>query len=272
VTRRAEEGLEIRPRRLARRYQSSPTGALPDAVVARDIEISLVVDHGQVRRLGAPLPRAREAESLSARCRRRRRLPPAARRVSADRSVRLAALCAAPRRRIQDRTVRARGDRGGEPGGARRAAAAAPGWSDSGVEIDPRKNIPGRPAAWAGGAPIARLRSPCSTASGACACRATSWPGSGSRSCRRSVFPARQNAFGEGIGERLTPPRLPQALVPRAGAARGRCPRAPFLADPELTRNSKNHQNIRLFRWFREHDLEPVVCRRHAEVAVHLDG
>ena len=79
-----------------------------------------------------------------------------------------------------------------------------------------------------------------------------------------------RNAFGEGIGERLTALNLPQAwyvvLVPPVPVAT----RAIFAA-PELTRNSKTIKISGFSAGFGRNDLEPVVCRRHAEVAAHLE-
>jgi 4-diphosphocytidyl-2-C-methyl-D-erythritol kinase len=77
------------------------------------------------------------------------------------------------------------------------------------------------------------------------------------------------NAFGEGIGERLTALELPSAwylvLVPPVAVST----RAVF-ASPELTRNSKTIKISSFSAGFGRNDLEPVVCRRHAEVAAHL--
>jgi len=79
-----------------------------------------------------------------------------------------------------------------------------------------------------------------------------------------------RNAFGEGIGERLTPLELPPAwylvLVPPVAVST----RAIF-ASPELTRNSKTIKISSFSAGFGRNDLEPVVCRRHAEVAGHLE-
>jgi 4-diphosphocytidyl-2-C-methyl-D-erythritol kinase len=79
-----------------------------------------------------------------------------------------------------------------------------------------------------------------------------------------------RNAFGEGIGEHLTPLDLPQAwyvvLVPPVSVAT----QAVFSA-PELTRNSKTIKISGFSAGFGRNDLEPVVCRRHPEVAKHLE-
>ena len=79
-----------------------------------------------------------------------------------------------------------------------------------------------------------------------------------------------RNAFGEGIGERLTPLELPRAwyvvLVPPVAVAT----QAVFAA-PELTRNSKTIKISSFSAGFGRNDLEPVVCRRYPEVARHLE-
>jgi 4-diphosphocytidyl-2-C-methyl-D-erythritol kinase len=79
-----------------------------------------------------------------------------------------------------------------------------------------------------------------------------------------------RNAFGEGIGERLTPLELPPAwyvvLVPPVAV-----PTRSIFESPELTRNSKTIKISGFSVGFGRNDLEPVVCRRHAEVAGHLE-
>jgi 4-diphosphocytidyl-2-C-methyl-D-erythritol kinase len=79
-----------------------------------------------------------------------------------------------------------------------------------------------------------------------------------------------RNAFGEGIGERLTPLDLPEAwyivLVPPVAV-----PTRSIFQSPELTRNSKTIKISGFSAGFGKNDLEPVVCRRHAEVAAHLE-
>jgi 4-diphosphocytidyl-2-C-methyl-D-erythritol kinase len=79
-----------------------------------------------------------------------------------------------------------------------------------------------------------------------------------------------RNAFGEGIGERLTRLDLPEAwyvvLVPPVSVAT-----RTIFASPELTRNSKTIKISGFSAGFGRNDLEPVVCRRHAEVAAHLE-
>jgi 4-diphosphocytidyl-2-C-methyl-D-erythritol kinase len=79
-----------------------------------------------------------------------------------------------------------------------------------------------------------------------------------------------RNAFAEGVGERLTALELPSAwyvvLVPPVAVST----RAIF-ASPELTRNSKTIKISGFSAGFGRNDLEPAVCRRHAEVAAHLE-
>jgi 4-diphosphocytidyl-2-C-methyl-D-erythritol kinase len=78
-----------------------------------------------------------------------------------------------------------------------------------------------------------------------------------------------ENAFGEGIGERLSPLPLPAAwyvvLVPPVVVST----RAIFTA-PELTPGSKTIKISSFSAGFGGNDLEPIVCRRHEEVAAHL--
>jgi 4-diphosphocytidyl-2-C-methyl-D-erythritol kinase len=77
------------------------------------------------------------------------------------------------------------------------------------------------------------------------------------------------NAFAEGIGERLTPLDLPDrwyvVLAPPVKVSTRE-----IFAAPELTRNSKTIKISSFSAGFGRNDLEPVVCRRHAEVAAHL--
>ena len=79
-----------------------------------------------------------------------------------------------------------------------------------------------------------------------------------------------RNAFGEGIGEELAPLDLPQAwytvLIPRVQVST-----QAIFAAPELTRNSKTIKISGFSGGFGRNDLEPVVCRRHPEVAKHLE-
>jgi 4-diphosphocytidyl-2-C-methyl-D-erythritol kinase len=78
-----------------------------------------------------------------------------------------------------------------------------------------------------------------------------------------------RNAFGEGIGEELSRVDLPPAwyvvLVPPIGVST----RAIFAA-PELTANTKTIKISSFSAGFGGNDLEPIVCRRHGEVAAHL--
>jgi 4-diphosphocytidyl-2-C-methyl-D-erythritol kinase len=78
------------------------------------------------------------------------------------------------------------------------------------------------------------------------------------------------NAFAEGIGERLHPLELPPAwyvvLVPPVSVSTQE-----IFAAPELTRNSKTIKISGFSAGFGRNDLESVVCRRHAEVAAHLE-
>jgi len=78
------------------------------------------------------------------------------------------------------------------------------------------------------------------------------------------------NAFAESIGERLAPLELPQAWYVVLAPAVSVSTRAIF-AEPELTRNSKTIKISGFSAGFGRNDLEPVVCRRHAEVAAHLE-
>ena len=78
------------------------------------------------------------------------------------------------------------------------------------------------------------------------------------------------NAFAEGIGERLAPLELPQAWYVVLAPAVSVSTRTIF-AEPELTRNSKTIKISGFSAGFGRNDLEPVVCRRHAEVAAHLE-
>ncbi|HYT86272.1 MAG TPA: 4-(cytidine 5'-diphospho)-2-C-methyl-D-erythritol kinase [Burkholderiales bacterium] len=78
------------------------------------------------------------------------------------------------------------------------------------------------------------------------------------------------NAFAEGVGERLAPLELPQAwyvvLAPPVAVST-----SAIFAASELTRNSQTIKIPGFSAGFGRNDLEPVVCRRHAEVAVHLE-
>jgi 4-diphosphocytidyl-2-C-methyl-D-erythritol kinase len=84
------------------------------------------------------------------------------------------------------------------------------------------------------------------------------------------VFVRGNNAFAEGVGERLQPVPLPPAwyvvLVPPVAVSTARA-----FSDPELKRDSNP---IRISAFSAEvgrNSLEPVVCRDYPEVAQHLD-
>jgi 4-diphosphocytidyl-2-C-methyl-D-erythritol kinase len=85
------------------------------------------------------------------------------------------------------------------------------------------------------------------------------------------VFVRGENAWAEGVGERLRPLELPPAwyvvLTPPVVVSTAR-----IFAHPELKRDSKTVR-IQSFSAAgpNENDLEPVVCREHPEVARHLD-
>ena len=85
------------------------------------------------------------------------------------------------------------------------------------------------------------------------------------------VFVRGENAWAEGVGERLQPLELPPAwyvvLTPPVVVSSAR-----IFAHPELKRDSKTVR-IQSFSAAgpNENDLEPVVCREHPEVARHLD-
>jgi len=84
------------------------------------------------------------------------------------------------------------------------------------------------------------------------------------------VFVFGQNAFAEGIGERLQALRLPPAwyliLVPELAVST-----AEIFSAAELTRNT-NAITIAAFSVGQgRNDLEPVVCRRYPQVARFLD-
>jgi 4-diphosphocytidyl-2-C-methyl-D-erythritol kinase len=78
------------------------------------------------------------------------------------------------------------------------------------------------------------------------------------------------NALAEGVGERLAPLELPQAwyvvLTPPVAVSTRE-----IFAARELTRNSQTIKISSFLAGFGRNDLEPVVCRRHAEVAAHLE-
>ncbi len=82
------------------------------------------------------------------------------------------------------------------------------------------------------------------------------------------------NAWGEGIGEAITPLELPPAwyaiLTPQVSV-----PTAAVFAAPELTRNTKTIKISSFSEGLAglpgDNDLEPIVCGRYPEVARHLD-
>ncbi|MSQ53540.1 MAG: 4-(cytidine 5'-diphospho)-2-C-methyl-D-erythritol kinase [Betaproteobacteria bacterium] len=78
-----------------------------------------------------------------------------------------------------------------------------------------------------------------------------------------------ENAFAEGIGERLTHLPLNPAwytvLVPPVEV-----PTQSIFADPSLTRDTKTVTISSFSNGFGRNDLEPVVCRQYPIVAAHL--
>jgi 4-diphosphocytidyl-2-C-methyl-D-erythritol kinase len=84
------------------------------------------------------------------------------------------------------------------------------------------------------------------------------------------VFVFGENAFGEGVGDRLTavslPPRWYLVLTPPVHVST-----AEVFRDPELTRDSEPIKMADFSVAFGHNDLQAVVCRRHPEVARHLD-
>lgn len=83
------------------------------------------------------------------------------------------------------------------------------------------------------------------------------------------VFVFGNNAFGEGIGERLAAVQLPPAwyvvLVPPIAVST-----AAIFADPKLKRDSKPITIQSFSAGGTENDLQPVVCQAFPEVARHL--
>ena len=79
-----------------------------------------------------------------------------------------------------------------------------------------------------------------------------------------------RNALGEGTGERLTALALPSrwfvVLVPEASVST-----ASVFADKSLTRNTKALKIPPFFFGLGKNDLEPLVARRHPEIAAHLE-
>lgn len=84
------------------------------------------------------------------------------------------------------------------------------------------------------------------------------------------VFVRGENAFGEGVGDRLTPIELAPAwyvvLVPPVAV-----PTARIFNDPSLTRNSNRITMSAFFAGGARNDLEPVVCRLYPAIKEHLD-
>ncbi len=83
------------------------------------------------------------------------------------------------------------------------------------------------------------------------------------------VFVGGQAAFAEGVGEVLTPIELPQpwyvVLCPKVAVST-----AEIFADPQLTRNTPAITIRAFHEGGGRNDLEPVVCRRHSQVAEAL--
>ena len=79
-----------------------------------------------------------------------------------------------------------------------------------------------------------------------------------------------ENAIGEGIGERLSALALPEAwylvLTPRTSVGT-----ASAFADNALTQNTKALKIPPFFFGLGRNDLEPLVARRHPEIAAHLE-
>ncbi len=78
------------------------------------------------------------------------------------------------------------------------------------------------------------------------------------------------NALGEGVGERLSALDLPArwyvVLTPRASVGT-----ASVFADKALTRNTKALKIPPFFFGLGRNDLEPLVARRHPEIAAQLE-
>lgn len=83
------------------------------------------------------------------------------------------------------------------------------------------------------------------------------------------VFVRGNNAFAEGVGERLQPVPLPPAwyvvLVPPVAVSTARA-----FSDPELKRDSNPIRISAFSAELGRNSLEPVVCRDYPEVAQHL--
>lgn len=84
------------------------------------------------------------------------------------------------------------------------------------------------------------------------------------------VFVFGQNAFAEGVGELLTPVALPPrwylVLVPPVAV-----PTAEVFSAPELTRHARPIKIADFSVALGQNALQPVVCRRHPEVARYLE-
>lgn len=84
------------------------------------------------------------------------------------------------------------------------------------------------------------------------------------------VFVFGQSAFAEGVGEVLVPIALPPAwyvvLIPPVLVAT-----AGVFAAPELTRNTPPIKIADFLSGVGRNDLQPVVVKKHPEVARHLD-
>lgn len=78
-----------------------------------------------------------------------------------------------------------------------------------------------------------------------------------------------ENAFGEGVGERLQTLDLPPAwylvLAPQVSVSTKE-----IFADASLTRDTKRLKIPPFLSGQGKNDLEPVVCRRYPDVAAHL--
>jgi 4-diphosphocytidyl-2-C-methyl-D-erythritol kinase len=84
------------------------------------------------------------------------------------------------------------------------------------------------------------------------------------------VFVFGQNAFAEGIGERLQPIDLPPSwyvvLMPETTVST-----AEIFSAPELTRNTNLITMANFSVGQGRNDLEPVTCRKYPQVARHLE-
>jgi 4-diphosphocytidyl-2-C-methyl-D-erythritol kinase len=83
------------------------------------------------------------------------------------------------------------------------------------------------------------------------------------------VFLLGESAFGEGVGERLTPVRLPPrwylVLVPPVQVST-----AQVFSAPELTRDAERIKISNFSVALGQNALQPAVCSRYPEVARHL--